>query len=254
MQTATKRGSPPRARRGASPHFFGGSPAGAPARQAGGFGVWGRAGPAPPAPGPSRQVPHGGKRVRGAALGKRAGAARVPAGPLSPGRKCRRGLPGRRRPPRGSRGGRGKRERGDFPFSPPLASPANVPGTRTAPVRRGPGMCGGGNAGAAGFPQRAAKTGGRRGRKSAPGALPFSLCGPFGAAAHVFGTFCGALPTHKSIGRVRTRRRCRRRDFAGRPPRCRPRGRWSGGCRQRGARPPRRRRARSRPQAPRGGC
>ena len=192
MQTATKRGSPPRARRGASPHFFGGSPAGAPARQAGGFGVWGRAGPAPPAPGPSRQVPHGGKgcavrrwgkkpagaarekRPAGAARGKKgarcgaggkgarcgagekagrcargkkgarcgagekagrcargkkgarcgagkragaarakrpAGAARVPAGPLSPGRKCRRGLPGRRRPPRGSRGGREKRER-----------------------------------------------------------------------------------------------------------------------------------------------
>ena len=222
MQTATKRGSPPRARRGASPHFFGGSPAGAPARQAGGFGVWGRALPAPPAPGPSRQVPHGGKRVRGAARGKRpAGAARVPAGPLSPGRKCRRGLPGRRRPPRGSRGGRGKRERGDFPFSPPLASPANVPGTRTAPVRRGPGMCGGGKAGAAGFPRRGMP---RRG---------------IGRRRTFFGTFCGALPTHKSIGRVRTRRRCRRRDFAGRPPRCRPRGRWSGGCRQRGARPPR---------------
>ena len=239
MQTATKRGSPPRARRGASPHFFGGSPAGAPARQAGGFGVWGRAGPAPPAPGPSRQVPHGGKRVRGAALGKRpagahggkrvrgaalgkrAGAARVPAGPLSPGRKCRRGLPGRRRPPRGSRGGRGKRERGDFPFSPPLASPAPSPGTRTAPVRRGCGMCGGGKAGAAGFPRRGMP---RRG---------------IGRRRTFFGTFCGALPTHKSIGRVRTRRRCRRRDFAGRPPRCRPRGRWSGGCRQRGARPPR---------------
>ena len=292
MQTATKRGSPPRARRGASPHFFGGSPAGAPARQAGGFGVWGRAGPAPPAPGPSRQVPHGGKRVRGAALGKKpagahggkgcavrrwgkgqvrrgqkgrqaphggkrvrgaarekrpAGAARVPAGPLSPGRKCRRGLPGRRRPPRGSRGGRGKRERGDFPFSPPLASPAPSPGTRTAPVRRGCGMCGGGKAGAAGFPRRGMprrgigpqKRGGAGGGNPPPALSPFLFAAPLGRRRTFFGTFCGALPTHKSIGRVRTRRRCRRRDFAGRPPRCRPRGRWSGGCRQRGARPPR---------------
>ena len=264
MQTATKRGSPPRARRGASPHFFGGSPAGAPARQAGGFGVWGRAGPAPPAPGPSRQVPHGGKRVRGAALGKRAGAhggkgcavrrwgkragaARVPAGPLSPGRKCRRGLPGRRRPPRGSRGGRGKRERGGFPFFPALGVPGQCAGDADGAgaagprdVRRGQSRrCGVSPKRDAPKGHRAAKKGGRRGRKSAPGALPFSLCGPFGAAAHVFGTFCGALPTHKSIGRVRTRRRCRRRDFAGRPPRCRPRGRWSGGCRQRGARPPR---------------
>ena len=275
MQTATKRGSPPRARRGASPHFFGGSPAGAPARQAGGFGVWGRAGPAPPAPGPSRQVRHGGKgcavrhgkkgrqvphgakrpagarggkRVRGAALGKRAGAARVPAGPLSPGRKCRRGLPGRRRPPRGSRGGRGKRERGDFPFSPPLASPAKVPGTRTAPVRRGPGICGGGQAGAVGFPRRGMprrgigpqKKGGRRGRKSAPPALsPFLFAAPLGRRRTFFWNFLRRPSDTESIGRVRTRRRCRRRDFAGRPPRCRPRGRWSGGCRQRGARPPR---------------
>ena len=188
-----------------------------------------------------------GKRVRGAALGKRAGAARVPAGPLSPGRKCRRGLPGRRRPPRGSRGGRGKRERGDFPFSPPLASPANVPGTRTAPVRRGCGMCGGGKAGAAGFPRRGMprrgigpqKRGGAGGGNPPPALSPFLFAAPLGRRRTFFGTFCGALPTHKSIGRVRTRRRCRRRDFAGRPPRCRPRGRWSGGCRQRGARPPR---------------
>ena len=221
------------------------------------------------------QVRHGGKRVRGAARGKkagrcgagekagrcrtgekgcavrrwgkRAGAARVPAGPLSPGRKCRRGLPGRRRPPRGSRGGRGKRERGDFPFSPPLASPANVPGTRTAPVRRGPGMCGGGKAGAAGFPRRGMprrgigpqKRGGAGGGNPPPALSPFLFAAPLGRRRTFFGTFCGALPTHKSIGRVRTRRRCRRRDFAGRPPRCRPRGRWSGGCRQRGARPPR---------------
>ena len=50
------------------------------------------------------------------------------------------------------------------------------------------------------------------------------------------------------------RTRCRRPGFAGRPPRCRPRGRWSGGCRQRGARPPRWRRGQSLPRAPRGGC
>ena len=195
-----------------------------------------------------RQVPHGGKRVRGAALGKKpAGAARVPAGPLSPGRKCRRGLPGRRRPPRGSRGGREKRERGGFPFFPALGVPGQCAGDADGAgaagprdVRRGQSRrCGVSPKRDAPKGHRAAKKGGRRGRKSAPGALPFSLCGPFGAAAHVFGTFCGALPTHKSIGRVRTRRRCRRRDFAGRPPRCRPRGRWSGGCRQRGARPPR---------------
>lgn len=96
MQTATKRGSPPRARRGASPHFFGGSPAGAPARQAGGFGVWGRAGPAPPAPGPSRQVRHGGK-----------GCA------VRHGKKGRQVPHGAKRPA-GARGGKGRQVRHGF--------------------------------------------------------------------------------------------------------------------------------------------
>lgn len=275
MQTATKRGSPPRARRGASPHFFGGSPAGAPARQAGGFGVWGRAGPAPPAPGPSRQVPHGqkgcavrrwgkgqvrhGKKGRQVPHGgkgcavrhgakKPAGAARVPAGPLSPGRKCRRGLPGRRRPPRGSRGGRGKRERGGFPFFPALGVPGQCAGDADGAgaagprdVRRGQSRrCGVSPKRDAPKGHRAAKKRGGAGGGNPPPALsPFLFAAPLGRRRTFFGTFCGALPTHKSIGRVRTRRRCRRRDFAGRPPRCRPRGRWSGGCRQRGARPPR---------------
>ena len=249
MQTATKRGSPPRARRGASPHFFGGSPAGAPARQAGGFGVWGRAGPAPPAPGPSRQVPHGGKRVRGAARGKKAGrcgtgekgarcGAGEKAGRCGTGKKAGRCGTGSGRPfvsrekvPKGPAGpapspsrqqGRaGKKGKGGFPFFPALGVPGAFAGDADG-------------AGAAG-PRDV-----RRGQSRRCGVSP-KRDAPKGhrAAAHVFGTFCGALPTHKSIGRVRTRRRCRRRDFAGRPPRCRPRGRWSGGCRQRGARPPR---------------
>ena len=83
------------------------------------------------------------------------------------------------------------------------------------------------------------KGGGAGGGNPPPALSPFLFAAPLGRRRTFFGTFCGALPTHKSIGRVRTRRRCRRRDFAGRPPRCRPRGRWSGGCRQRGARPPR---------------
>lgn len=194
-----------------------------------------------------RQVRHGGKGCAVRRWGKRAGAARVPAGPLSPGRKCRRGLPGRRRPPRGSRGGRGKRERGGFPFFPALGVPGQCAGDADGAgaagprdVRRGQSRrCGVSPKRDAPKGHRAAKKGGRRGRKSAPGALPFSLCGPFGAAAHVFWNFLRRPSDTESIGRVRTRTRCRRRDFAGRPPRCRPRGRWSGGCRQRGARPPR---------------
>ncbi len=267
MQTATKRGSPPRARRGASPHFFGGSPAGAPARQAGGFGVWGRAGPAPPAPGPSRQVrrwgkgqvrrwgeragAHGakrpagaarGKRVRGAALGKRAGAARgekgARCGTGQKGRQVRRGGKSRQVPHGGKRvrgaalgekgrcgagsgrpfvsrekvpkgpagpapspsrqqGRAGKKGKGGFPFFPALGVPGQCAGDADGAgaagprdVRRGQSRrCGVSPKRDAPKGHRAAKKGGRRGRKSAPGALPFSLCGPFGAAAHVFWNF-----------------------------------------------------------------
>ena len=218
MQTATKRGSPPRARRGASPHFLGEARR-APRRGRPGALAYG-GGQGPPLlprglPGRCRtgekgarcgagekgrcargkkagrcgtgekgcavrrwgkgQVRHGEKsrqvrragqnRARGAALGEkgrcgagkkagrcrtgekgcavrrwgeRAGAARVPAGPLSPGRKCRRGLPGRRRPPRGSRGGRGKRERGGFPFFPALGVPGQCAGDADGAGAAGP--------------------------------------------------------------------------------------------------------------------
>ena len=223
MQTATKRGSPPRARRGASPHFFGGSPAGAPARQAGGFGVWGRAGPAPPAPGPSRQVPHGGKRVRGAALGEKgrcgAGKKAGRCGAGEKGARCGAGEKGRcgtgsgrpfvsrEKVPKGPAGpapspsrqqGRaGKKGKGGFPFFPALGVPGQCAGDADGAgaagvrdVRRGQSRrCGVSPKRDAPKGHRAAKKGGRRGRKSAPGALPFSLCGPFGAAAHVFWNF-----------------------------------------------------------------
>ena len=176
MQTATKRGSPPRARRGASPHFFGGSPAGAPARQAGGFGVWGRALPAPPAPGPSRQVPHGGKRVRGAARGKRpAGAARgkrvrgaalgekgrcgtgkKPAGarcgagekagrcgtgsgrPFVSREKVPKGPAGPAPSPSRQQGRAGKKGKGGFPFFPALGVPGQCAGDADGAGAAGP--------------------------------------------------------------------------------------------------------------------
>lgn len=164
MQTATKRGSPPRARRGASPHFFGGSPAGAPARQAGGFGVWGRAGPAPPAPGPSRQVPHGGKRVRGAALGekgrcgtgKKAGrcrtgekGARCGAGekgrcgagsgrPFVSREKVPKGPAGPAPSPSRQQGRAGKKGKGGFPFFPALGVPGAFAGDADGAGAAGP--------------------------------------------------------------------------------------------------------------------
>lgn len=317
MQTATKRGSPPRARRGASPHFFGGSPAGAPARQAGGFGVWGRALPAPPAPGPSRQVPHGGKGCAVRRWGKRAGAARGKkagrrrtgqnrARGTGSGRQVRHGKKGARcgtgkkagrcgtgekagrcaRGKKGARCGAGEKGRCGAGSGRPFVSREKVPKGPAGPapspsrqqgragkkgkggislfprpwrprrLRRGRGRrrCGGGAGCAAGAkqalrgfleegcPEGASgrkKKGGAGGGNPPPALSPFLFAAPLGRRRTFFGTFCGALPTHKSIGRVRTRRRCRRRDFAGRPPRCRPRGRWSGGCRQRGARPPR---------------
>ena len=215
----------------------------------------------------------------GAARGKRAGAARGKKGarcgagekgrcgtgsgrPFVSREKVPKGPAGPAPSPSRQQGRAGKKGKGGFPFFPALGVPGQCAGDADGAgaagprdVRRGQSRrCGVSPKRDAPKGHRAAKKGGRRGRKSAPGALPFSLCGPFGAAAHVFWNFLRRPSDTESIGRVRTRRRCRRRDFAGRPPRCRPRGRWSGGCRQRGARPPRQRRARSRPQAPRGGC
>ena len=196
MQTATKRGSPPRARRGASPHFFGGSPAGAPARQAGGFGVWGRAGPAPPAPGPSRQVRHGAKRPAGAARGKK--GARCGAGekgrcgtgsgrPFVSREKVPKGPAGPAPSPSRQQGRAGKKGKGGISLFPRPWRPRRL---RRGRGRRrcgaGPGMCGGGKAGAAGFPRRGMprrgigpqKRGGAGGGNPPPALSPFLFAAP----------------------------------------------------------------------------
>lgn len=119
-----------------------------------------------------RQVRHGGKGCAVRRWGKRAGAARVPAGPLSPGRKCRRGLPGRRRPPRGSRGRAGKKGKGGISLFPRPWRPR--PMCRGCGRRRcggAPGCAAGAKQALRGFPEEGCPEG-ASGRKKggAPGA------------------------------------------------------------------------------------
>ena len=173
MQTATKRGSPPRARRGASPHFFGGSPAGAPARQAGGFGVWGRAGPAPPAPGPSRQVPHGGKRVRGAALGEKGRCGTGSGRPFVSREKVPKGPAGPAPSPSRQQGRAGKKGKGGISLFPRPWRPR--PMCRGRGRRRcggAPGCAAGAKQALRGFPEEGCPEGasGRKKKGGAPGA------------------------------------------------------------------------------------